>query len=157
MFSYEYSEAAVEVLDILDNTYKPDVEKIPKNFIKFLVEIASEDYISKLDHSKTIDRMEIQEKTKELLGYIYINWWSDKNEKEVFLKKIDKNEQKRQDELKKKYNVDNIFENRSKLTRKKVADEKSAKMDNMQMIEYKEKSLFKNILNKILSIFQIKN
>ena len=40
MFSNEYGEAAVEVLDILDNTNKADVDKIPKNFIKFLVELA---------------------------------------------------------------------------------------------------------------------
>ena len=30
MFNEEYGEAAVEVLDILDNTKKEDVNKIPK-------------------------------------------------------------------------------------------------------------------------------
>ena len=57
MFSNEYGEAAVEVLDILDNTNKADVDKIPKNFIKLLVEIASEDYEVNLDHSKLISEM----------------------------------------------------------------------------------------------------
>ena len=52
MFSNEYGEAAVEVLDILDNTNKADVDKIPKNFIKFLVEIASEDYNVICNHVK---------------------------------------------------------------------------------------------------------
>ena len=33
MFSNEYGEAAVEVLDILNNTKKTDVDKIPSNFI----------------------------------------------------------------------------------------------------------------------------
>ena len=36
MFRNEYGEAAVEVLDILDNTNKEDVAKIPSSFIKFL-------------------------------------------------------------------------------------------------------------------------
>ena len=40
MFNNEYGEAAVEVLDILDNTNKTDVDKIPSNFIKFLVDNA---------------------------------------------------------------------------------------------------------------------
>ena len=71
-----YSESAVEVLDILDNTNKKDLEKIPKDFIKFLVNIASVDYVSNLDHSKPINEMDLNDKTKELLGYIYINWWS---------------------------------------------------------------------------------
>ena len=52
MFNNEYGEAAVEVLDILDNTNKTDVDKIPSNFIKFLVDNASEDYKVNLDHSK---------------------------------------------------------------------------------------------------------
>ena len=78
MFSNEYGEAAVEVLDILDNTNKSDVDKIPSNFIKFLVEIASEDYKVNLDHSKKIYEMNLKEKTKEILGVIYINWCSQK-------------------------------------------------------------------------------
>ena len=35
MFSNEYGEAAVEVLDILDNTNKADVDKIPKTLLNF--------------------------------------------------------------------------------------------------------------------------
>ena len=57
MFSNEYGEAAVEVLDILDNTNKSDVDKIPTSFIKFLVDNASEDYKVNLDHSKLISEM----------------------------------------------------------------------------------------------------
>ena len=73
MFNNEYGEAAVEVLDILDNTNKTDVDKIPSNFIKFLVDNASEDYKVNLDHSKLISEMNLKEKTKEILGVIYIN------------------------------------------------------------------------------------
>ncbi len=40
----EYSEAAVEVLDILNHTNKDDVKKIPQSFIKFLIEIANKNY-----------------------------------------------------------------------------------------------------------------
>ena len=65
MFSNEYGEAAVEVLDILDNTNKSDVAKIPTSFIKFLVDNASEDYRVNLDHSKLISEMNLKEKTKE--------------------------------------------------------------------------------------------
>ena len=81
MFSNEYGEAAVEVLDILDNTNKTDVDKIPSNFIKFLVDNASEDYKANLNHSKLICEMNLKEETKEILGVIYINWWCDKKDK----------------------------------------------------------------------------
>ena len=100
MFNNEYGEAAVEVLDILDNTNKTDVDKIPSNFIKFLVDNASEDYKVNLDHSKLISEMNLKEKTKEILGVIYINWWCDKKDKEDYTKQIKELEIKRQEEIK---------------------------------------------------------
>ena len=153
MFRNEYGEAAVEVLDILDNTNKSYVEKIPMSFIKFLVEIASEDYIVNLDHSKLISEMNLKEKTKEILGVIYINWWCDKNDKEKYKKQIKEQEIKRQEEIREKYNPNKIFEDKNKVQKytnaTKVEIEKN---ETVTMIEYKE-SIFKKILNKILSFF----
>ena len=151
MFSNEYGEAAVEVLEILDNTNKSDVAKIPTSFIKFLVDNASEDYRVNLDHSKLISEMNLKEKTKEILGVIYINWWCDKKDKENYTKQIKELEVKRQEEIKEKYNPNKIFEN-------KVQEYTNAtKVDTVQneavaMIEYKE-SIFKKIWNKILNFF----
>ena len=151
MFSNEYGEAALEVLDILDNTNKSDVAKIPTSFIKFLVDNASEDYRVNLDHSKLISEMNLKEKTKEILGVIYINWWCDKKDKENYTKQIKELEVKRQEEIKEKYNPNKIFEN-------KVQEYANAtKVDTVQneavaMIEYKE-SIFKKIWNKILNFF----
>ena len=153
MFSNEYGEAAVEVLDILDNTNKTDVDKIPSNFIKFLVDNASEDYKVNLDHSKLISEMNLKEKTKEILGVIYINWWCDKKDKENYTKHIKELEIKRQEEIKEKYNPNKIFESKNKVQEYTNA----TKVDTVQnetvtMIEYKE-SIFKKIWNKILSFF----
>ena len=151
MFSNEYGEAALEALDILDNTNKSDVAKIPTSFIKFLVDNASEDYRVNLDHSKLISEMNLKEKTKEILGVIYINWWCDKKDKENYTKQIKELEVKRQEEIKEKYNPNKIFEN-------KVQEYTNAtKVDTVQneavaMIEYKE-SIFKKIWNKILNFF----
>ena len=153
MFELEYGEAAVEVLDILDNTNKSDVAKIPTSFIKFLVDNASEDYRVNLDHSKLISEMNLKEKTKEILGVIYINWWCDKKDKENYTKQIKELEVKRQEEIKEKYNPNKIFENKNKVQEYTNA----TKVDTVQneavaMIEYKE-SIFKKIWNKILNFF----
>ena len=145
MFSNEYGEAAVEVLDILDNTNKADVKKIPTSFIKFLVEIASEDYKVNLDHSKLISEMNLKEKTKEILGVIYINWWCDQKDKENYTKQIKELEIKRQEEIKEKYNPNKIFENKDKIqeyTNETKID--TVKNKTVTMVEYKE-----NILKKI--------
>ncbi len=153
MFCNEYGEAAVEVLDILDNTNKTDVDKIPSNFIKFLVDNASEDYKVNLDHSKLISEMNLKEKTKEILGVIYINWWCDKKDKEDYTKQIKELEIKRQEEIKEKYNPNKIFENKNKVQGyTNETKEVIAQNETVTMIEYKE-SIFKKIWNKILSFF----
>lgn len=153
MFSNEYGEAAVEVLDILDNTNKTDVDKIPSSFIQFLVDNASEDYKVNLDHSKLISEMNLKEKTKEILGVIYINWWCDKKEKEEYMKQIKKLEIKRQEEMKEKYNPNKIFDNKNKVqTHTNETKVGTAQNETVTIIEYKE-SIIKKIWNKILSFF----
>ena len=108
MFSEEYGEAAVEVLDILDNTNKEDVNKIPKSFIKFLVDNASLEYKVNLDHSKPINELNLKEKTKELLGYIYIKWWCNDKDKEKYMQELKELEIKREEEKKEKYDYSHV-------------------------------------------------
>ena len=152
MFREEYGEAAVEVLDILDNMNKESVEKIPKNFIKFLVEIANMYYKVSLDYSKTIDEMDLDVKTKEILGYIYINWWSNDKEKQEFEKKIEEIEQKHQIEASKKYNPDNIFKNSDDTKIDEVSEKEKTTNETLSVVEYKE-NIFKRVINKIISFF----
>ena len=154
MFSNEYGEAAVEALDILDNTNKADVEKIPSSFIKFLVDNASEDYRVNFDHSKTIDQLNLKEKTKEILGVIYINWWCNKRDQENYKEQIEEQERKSQEEIREKYNPNKIFENKNKSQEySKITTENIMKNETITMIEYKE-SIFKKIFNKILNFFK---
>ena len=88
----EYSEAAVEVLDILNHTNKEDVARIPQSFIKFLTDISSKSYKSKFNHEQPINGFNLRKQTKELLGFIYITWWCNKEEhekyKNIYYKKI---------------------------------------------------------------------
>ena len=59
----KYSEAAVEVLDILNHTVREDVELIPQSFIKFLIDIASKSYKSQLNHEQPINGMNLKKAT----------------------------------------------------------------------------------------------
>lgn len=143
MITEEYREAAVEVLDILDNTNKVDVQKIPLSFIKFLVNIASTSYKVNFDHSKAMSELDLKDKTQEILGVIYINWWSGEEERKIYKQKIEEIKIKRQKELNEKYNPNNIFEKKNTKTTK----------ENLGLIEYKE-SFFKTIIKKIKSFFK---
>jgi len=153
-FNREYGEAAVEVLDILDNTNEEDVKKIPSSFIRFLVDNASEEYVCYIDHSKPISELNIKEKTKEILGTIYINWWCNENQKEEYKKKINEKEKNKQDELREKYNIDNIFENKKKKQSYIETMEKDNKQDEiLAVVKYKD-NIFKRIINRILQFFK---
>lgn len=145
MFKSEYGEAAVEVLDILDNTNKEDVKKIPSTFIKFLVDNASEDYVVNLDHTKPISELNIMEKTKEILGTIYINWWCDENERQEYMEQIQEQERRREEELIEKYNPDNMFKNRQ-------SNEASKEIQNLP-VEKKNENIFNIVINKIKKFF----
>ena len=109
MVSVKYSEAAVEVLDILKYTREEDVKKIPKKFMKFLENNKSKTYTANLDYTKDIKDMNLKPETEALLGLIYMKYWANEEEKLKFEDKIKNNEIAYQEELRAKYNVDNLF------------------------------------------------
>ena len=150
MVSVEYSEAIVEVLDILDNSEDSIVEKIPKKLIEFWQKNKSTTYKPNLDHSKSLKDMELKSKTKSLITMIYLNYLCDASEKDKIKLILKKNEEKYQQELKEKYNTDIIF-------KKDVFEDvvkENVSESNVQIAEYKD-TMFKRIINKIKSILYL--
>lgn len=139
----QYSEAAVEVLDILNYTAKEDVAKIPKSFIRFLKDISSKSYKANFNYEQPINGFNLRKQTKELLGFIYITWWCNNDEYKRYKKIIHENSIKRE-KIKEIYNVNEIFK-----TRKDNEIE-------TKIVEYRKQSTFKKILIKILEFFNIK-
>ncbi len=150
----EYSEAAVEVLDILNHTNKEDVAKIPQSFIKFLTNISSKSYKVKFNHEQPINGLNLKKQTRELLGFIYITWWCDKEEREKYKKLIHESNIKNE-EIKEKYNVNDIFKNEKENQEHKII--KNENVLKTSIAEYKKENIFKRVLNKILSFFDSKN
>ena len=153
MISTKYSEAAVEVLDILNHTNKEDVARIPQSFIKFLTDISSKSYKSKYNHEQPINGFNLRKQTKELLGFIYITWWCNKEEHEKYKNIIHENNIKKEkikEKIKETYNANDIFKNKK--------ENKIIQNENMiekNIVEYKKENILKKFLNKILSFFSI--
>ena len=142
MVSVEYSKAISEVLDILKHTKKEDLNKISPEFMNFLKENASKDYIPEFDHSNGIASLKLNEKTIGILSVINSEFWCTPEQKEVFENKLKENEKKHQEELRTKYNPDNIFKNKNN-------NIKNA--ENVSVVEYRETLLTKfiNIIKKL--------
>ena len=148
MLNQRYAEASVEVLDILEHMDANDLVKVSNKFIEFLKKNASRDYICNLDYSKKLNEMNLKEETRGLLALMYESYWCSEEEKQDLQKRFYENEQKYQEELRKKYNPDDIFKEKQKSINELQENQ-------TQLIEYKE-TILKRILNKIKAIFKIK-
>lgn len=148
MLNQRYAEASVEVLDILQHMNENDLARVSKNFINFLKKNASKEYKCNLDYSKKVNDMKLKQETRGLLALMYEKYWCPEEKKQELKKSFLENEQKYQEELREKYNPDNIF---SKKKGKIIESENSQK----QLIVYKE-SPFRKILNKIRVFFKMK-
>ena len=153
MREIEYSEAAVEVLEILNHTNKGDVARIPQSFIKFLTNISSKSYKVKFNYEQPINGLNLKKQTKELLGFIYITWWCDKEDREKYKKLIHESNIKNE-EIKEKYNVNDIFKNKKENQEHKIIQNENVMKTSIA--EYKKENIFKRVLNKILSFFDSK-
>ena len=143
----QYSEAATQVLDILNYTRQEDVNKIPQSFIKFLNNISNKQYTSKFNHEYPISALNLTTETKELLGFIYITWWASGEEREKY-KKLIHNKNSIKEEIKESYNINDIFENKKEEKEKQII--KNESIIETRISEYKEENLLKKFFNKIL-------
>lgn len=149
-----FKEGLTEVLDILKYMDKSYVEKIPKKFMQYMEENKSETYIPNIDHTRPFEEAVLKEETKNILATIYLNYWCNPEEKEVYKRTLDENEKKYYQEMQEKYNPDNLFKNEIK-NEKKIETQENNTVNNIQnteMIEYKE-SFFKKIFNRIRELF----
>lgn len=151
MVSIEYREAIVEVLEILQYSDDCIIEKIPKKLIEFWQKNKSTTYKPNLDHNKSINEMDLKNKTKSIITMIYLNYLCDDEERSNINLRLKNNEEKYQQELMEKYNTDNIFK---KHNQKLEVEENVVATNNMTMVEYRE-SIFKKIINIIKRFFHI--
>ena len=150
MVNVRLSEAITEILEILKNVDNDLIEKLPQKFKDFLQENKSETYNPEFDCMKDLKDLKLKEETKNLLGIMYMNYWSDPEERKEYVKLLNENQIKYNLEIEQKYNPDNLF--KKKMSNKSVSVEEKITKD-VQLIKYNE-SLFRKIWNKILSIFK---
>ena len=150
MVSVEFSEGITETLDILKHMKEADVNKISKGFMDFLEKNKSTDYVPNLDHSKKLNEMNLKEKTKDILATIYLNYWCNDEQKADYLKLLKENEKKHQEELREKYNPDNLFNNKTTT----IVNNEPPKQ-NVALVEVKE-SILTKCIKIIKKIFHIK-
>ena len=151
MVDTNLSESITEILEILKNMNKEYTEKLPKKFLEFLKENQSDSYTVNFDDSKNLKNTNLHKETRKLLAIMYLNYWSNENEKKDYLQVLNNNQQKHDEEIKLKYNPDNLFKNNQQIIEK--VDE--IPENNTQLMQYKE-GIIKRFINRIKLFFRKK-
>lgn len=149
MINVEYTEAIVEVLDILENSDDEINKKIPEKLIEFWKRNKSKTYKPNLDHNKPLNEMNLKDKTKDIITMVYLNYLCNKNEKEITLDTIRENEENYQLMIREKYNPDDIFKNKREIKSEQQTEEK-----NLTVVQ--EEKWYKKLFNIIKGLFKRK-
>lgn len=142
-----YEKAYTEILEILKYLPKEEYNKIPKEKIEFYEKNKDKDYKFVFDINKSIDEQNVSRKTKVIIVSLFKDFFATELQKEKIKNILKSNEATYQNELKVKYNPNNIFEN------KKIENVKEN--TDLHLINDKE-NIFTRFFYKIKSIF-IKN
>lgn len=147
--SKEYRIAATEILILLEKLEENLVKKVPIKLIEKWKEIQDEEHRLQCYFSENIEEWKLEDKTKALLAMLYRNYWCNEEEKREYDKILTQNEEKYQQELREKYNIENIFKDKNR------NEEMKQENTNLPIVQTNEK-LYKKILDFIKKFFRRK-
>jgi len=144
----EISDVAKETIEVLKYFDATFVYKIPTNLLDTLKELAKEsNIIVNIDKEKNLSEQNISEETKNLISLMYYDYIATEDEKEQIAKIWNENELVYQENLKIKYDSDNLF-------KKDKGNYTEQEISNLPIVIKKESfirkiiNFLKNILNK---------
>lgn len=147
MENMEYSDSLYQINEILKYMAPNLKARIPKKIISYFENNKSKDFNWKINETVPLEQQELLPTTKEILTVLYKDYLCDDEERVKLEKTLNDNEIKYQEELRKRYNADNMFENRQKVTKYT-----EPRKENTDILAYKE-SFFSKIISKIKMIF----
>ena len=137
--------AFTEVYEILKVTPIELTSKIPSKFRKIIEENRDKEYKFQLE--EPFNEKDLKEETIVILGLIYRDFLADPEEKEELQLKDTEKIKKVEEEMKQKYDMENVFNSRKAKQRKENSQEE------MGLVVYKE-GFIKKIFNLIKGIFK---
>ncbi len=144
-----YKKAFAEVLEVLHHSDRTIIEKIPKDFITFLTQNSDQSYNVQIDFTNATWEDTVKPETQAILALIYRDYIVSSEEREKLLKEEKEEQDKIENEIREKYNPDNIFKE------KKASSVQKTEIVT-QLTAVQESPWYKKLFNKILKIFGVK-
>lgn len=133
------------ILELLEDEF---VNRIPEKVRKFFKDEKDKEYIPIIRSDIGLDEQDLKAETISILTLLQINYLCDsEEEKQEILNELQENDRLKEEELREKYNPDNIFKRR---------DEKiiSTEKEEIALVEYKNQNFIRKIINKIIKLFK---
>lgn len=132
--AYAYAEL-LEILSFMEEKY---IKKIPKKLMSIFETNALSTYEKHIDGNKPLIEQKITRKTSALLAVLTVQYWCETQEqKQELLNIFEQNQIKHDEEIRRKYNPDNIF-NKDKEFMDNL-DSRLDEIDEIDRISAKEK------------------
>lgn len=149
--AYAYAEL-LEVLSLMEEEY---TNRIPKKLIDIFEAHKASEYLSHINPDVPLEEQTISEKTSDLLAMLMLNYWCDSNDQKQALKNtFEENERKYQEELKEKYNPNNIFKNNTiQETPLEQTENNSSSNQSALPMDYATFPWYKKLITKIRTFF----
>lgn len=146
-------QAYSEIDEFLSLLSEEQRNEIPSKLRELFRDEKDKEYIKHINADLSIKDQNLKEETLAIIALLNLQYWcKDENEKRRLQEVYAKNERVYQDKLYKKYNPNDIF----KKSNESVIDNTINKKDELQIVEYHQ-TLFRKIINRIVSIFNLKN
>ena len=147
-------QAYSEIDELLELITEEEKKQITKKLRDYFKEEKDKSYHKNINSDIPIKEQNLKEETLAIIALLNLQYWcKDENEKEKLKTIYAENEKKYQNKLRKKYNHENIFNNRKNEYNKENNNEDNS--IGVQIVEYKG-PIFNRIVNKILEILRIK-
>ena len=149
----EYKEAFTEVNEIIKMMPIELVNKIPSKFREMIVEEKDKNYIP--DIKEPIEKCKLKNETIIILGLIYRDFLCSPDERKKLQEKdareLQEVEKAIEEEIREKYNPDDIFKNRNKIV---LQEEQPSEETRMTIVQ--EEKWYQKIFNLIKGLFRRK-
>ena len=140
-------EAYAEVDNFIECLDSCDKNKVPESIRKYFKKEKSKNYNKIIDVYQPIKDQNLKDETLAIIAMLNLKYWCDDEEEKKRLMTIySENEKKYQNELKEKYDIEKIFEERN-----------NKKLENYQeknLSKIKKESFWDKLKNTILKILK---
>ena len=147
MENIEYSNSLYQINEIIKYMAPNLKARIPKRILSYIETNKSKEFDWQIDKTLPLEKQDLLQTTKEILTVLYKDYMCNDVERIKLEGRLNDNERKYQEELRQKYNPDNIFKDKTKESFATITENEKT-----SVVTYKE-SFFSKIINKIRLIF----